>query len=326
MPLPSPKSSLEGVELKRTRELLPEVMWRESSASTNAELRDLLQSRASVGRQMPHGTLLATAHQTAGRGRLDRSWLTPPGTALAVSMLVRGFGVPVGGGRAANGAGSASWGELGPAWLPLIAGSAVQGALQPMFTAACNVETDGYDDELVGFEQREVLRVGVKWPNDVHVRDEANAIAGSPGKKLCGILCELLPDGSAIVGMGINVLIPEWELPTDRATSLLAAGAAVGDAETFDDAAGADLADRLITGVASELLKLAELAGAHPDAARNRVLRNSLTLGSEVRVHLPGGEIVDGRARALAADGSLVVDLPTGGELTVSAGDVQHLR
>lgn len=314
------------MELKRTRELLPEVMWREASASTNAELRDLVQARASVGNQMPHGTLLATANQTEGRGRLDRSWLTPPGTALAVSVLVRGFGVPFNGGRAASAAATPGWGELGPAWLPLIAGSAVQGALQPVFTAACNGETDGYDDELVGFEQREVLRVGVKWPNDVHVRDEDDAIAGRPGKKLCGILCELLPDGSAIVGMGINVLIPEWELPTDRATSLLAAGAAVGEAENFDDPAGADLADRIITCVASELLKLAELAGVHPDAARNRVLRNSLTLGSEVRVHLPGDEIVDGRARALAADGSLVVDLPTGGELTVSAGDVEHLR
>lgn len=316
------------MELKRTRELLPEVMWCESSASTNAELRSLVQRGADVGAPVPHGALLATANQTEGRGRLDRSWLTPQGTAIAVSMLVRGFGRAHHGVRnaAAGTPSTSNWGELGPVWLPLIAGSAVQGALQPFFTAACDGETDGYDDELVGFEQREVLRVGVKWPNDVHVRDEDDAIAGRPGKKLCGILCELLPDGSAIVGMGINLLIPDWELPTDRATSLLAAGAAVGNAESLADAAGAELADRVIAGVASELLKLTELAGTHPDAVRNRVLRNSLTIGTEVRVHLPGGELVDGRARALAADGSLVVDLPTGGELTVSAGDVEHLR
>jgi BirA family biotin operon repressor/biotin-[acetyl-CoA-carboxylase] ligase len=56
------------------------------------------------------------------------------------------------------------------------------------------------------------------------------------------------------------------------------------------------------------------------------VARASLTIGAEVRVHLPGGEIVDGRARALAEDGSLIVDLPTGGVLEVSAGDVEHLR
>ena len=305
-------------------------MWRETSPSTNAELRELVQANA--GASLPHGTVLATANQTAGRGRLDRSWLTPPGTALAVSMLVRGFGLPHHahhGHHAHRGLDTTAtphWGELGPAWLPLIAGSAVQGALQPFFTAACDGETDGYDDELVGFEQREVLRVGVKWPNDVHVRDEDDAIAGRPGKKLCGILCELLPDGSAIVGAGINLLIPEWELPTDRATSLLAAGAAVGGAENLDDVVGGELADRVLAKVASELLKLTELAGTHPDAVRNRVLRNSLTIGTEVRVHLPGGELVDGRARALAADGSLIVDLPTGGELTVSAGDIEHLR
>ncbi|MHA3683381.1 biotin--[acetyl-CoA-carboxylase] ligase [Leucobacter sp. HY1908] len=334
------------MELKRTRELLPEVLWREASASTNAELRDLAQDRARAGAPLPHGALLATDNQTAGRGRLDRGWVTPPGSALAMSVLVRGFGLhpqhghreheqhhhqhehqhEQGSGSVAPNVAFAQWGEFGPAWLPLIAGSAVQAALQPLFTAACDGETDGYTDDLVGFEQREVLRVGVKWPNDVHVRDEDDAIAGRPGKKLCGILCELLPDGSAIVGMGLNVLIPEWELPTGRATSLLAAGAAVGGAESFADHAGAALADHLLATIAHELLKLAELAGTHPDAVRNRVLRSSLTLGTEVRVHLPGGELVDGRARALAADGSLVVDLPTGGELTVSAGDVEHLR
>ena len=313
------------MELKRTREVLPEVLWRDASASTNAELRELAQDRARAGDPLSHGALLVTDNQTAGRGRLDRGWVTPPGSALAISVLVRGFGeAPQR--DAAPGAQFGQWGEFGPAWLPLIAGSAVQAALQPLFTAACDGETDGYTDELVGFEQREVLRVGVKWPNDVHVRGEDDAIAGRPGKKLCGILCELLPDGSAIVGMGLNVLIPEWELPTDRATSLLAAGAAVGGAETFFDPAGAALADQLIATIAHELLKLAELAGTHPEAARNRVLRSSLTLGTEVRVHLPGGEVVDGRARALAADGSLIVDLPTGGELTVSAGDVEHLR
>lgn len=291
------------MDLPRTRDLLPRVEWRESSPSTNAELRELALEASRGGSPLPHGTLLVTDRQTAGRGRLDRGWVTPPGQALAASILVRGFGDPTGG----------TWGELGPGWLSLIAGSAVQSALQPLF--------------VVGPESRlEAKRVGVKWPNDVHVRDEDDAIAGSPGKKLCGILSELLPDGSAIVGVGINVLIPEWELPTDRATSLLAAGAEVFGAETFEDEAGADLADRVLAGVAGELLRLSALAGSDDRAVRIRAARNSLTLGSEVRVHLPDGSLVDGRARRLDDTGALVVDLPTGGELTVSAGDVQHLR
>lgn len=308
------------MELWRTRGVLAEVIWRESSPSTNAELRALATRPG--GDALPHGTLLATSNQTAGRGRLDRSWVTPPDTAIAASLLIRGFT------------------GLGIGWLPLLTGSAVVAALQPFFG--------------------EGLRVGVKWPNDVHLRDEEDAIAGRPGKKLCGILCELLPDGSVVVGTGINLLIPEWELPTERATSLLAAGAdlmagaaSVGSASaesvpagaasagsarselagehegadpSLADALGHDLADRVLAAYAGELLRLIELAARDPDAARARVARHSLTLGTEVRVHLPGGEVVDGRARRLAEDGSLMVDLPTGGVLTVSAGDVEHLR
>ncbi|GAB2547562.1 biotin--[acetyl-CoA-carboxylase] ligase [Leucobacter ruminantium] len=281
------------MELSRTRELLPRVIWRETSPSTNAELRDLATGAgpavdAGEG-SLPHGTLLATANQTAGRGRLDRGWVTPPDAAVAASLLVRGFG-----------------GALGPGWLPLIAGAAMSAALQPYFGAG--------------------MRVGLKWPNDVHVRDEEDAMAGRPGLKLVGILCELLLDGSVIVGTGINLLLPEWELPTERATSLLAAGADVGGAETLADAAGQRLADEVIAAYAAELLRLAAVAAEQPAAVRARVARSSLTLGTEVRVHLPGGEVFDGRARALAEDGSLIVDLPTGGELTVAAGDVEHLR
>lgn len=286
------------MDLTRTRELLPDVMLREESPSTNAELRALAVARAESGDPLPHGALLLTTHQTAGRGRLDRGWVTPPGTAVAASLLVRGFGAGAGAGERDA--------PLGPGWLPLLAGSAITAALQPFFT-------DG-------------RRVGVKWPNDVHLRDEDDAIAGRPGRKLCGILCEMLPTGDIVVGTGINLLLPEWELPTERATSLLAAGADVGGAESLADDAGQDLADRVVAAYAAELLRLAAWAAEDPDRARSRVLRHSLTLGTEVRVHLPGGEIVDGRARGLAEDGSLVVDLPTGGELVVSAGDVEHLR
>jgi BirA family biotin operon repressor/biotin-[acetyl-CoA-carboxylase] ligase len=74
------------------------------------------------------GTVLVAEYQTAGRGRLGRSWQAPPGTGLAVSMLLRPS-VP------AN-----RW-----PWLPLLAGVAVVEALH----AHPGTET--------------VL----KWPNDV---------------------------------------------------------------------------------------------------------------------------------------------------------------
>lgn len=277
------------MDFPRTAAVLPRVIWRAQSPSTNAELREIVETASAP---LPHGTLLVTADQPAGRGRLGRGWVLPAGEGLATSVLLR----------------AGSWGELSPGWLSLLAGVALSEALQRFFPPAAG------------------LRVGVKWPNDVHVRDEDAAIAGQPGQKLCGVLCELLQSGDVIVGAGINLFVPEWELPTPRATSLLAAGGAVGEAANVADAAGAALADALLSDYTERLLGLVSLGAQDADAVRRRVLRASLTIGAEVRVHLPGGEVVDGRAAALAADGELVVHLPTGGELVVAAGDVEHLR
>ncbi|MFJ6679896.1 biotin--[acetyl-CoA-carboxylase] ligase [Microbacterium sp. NPDC091382] len=80
----------------------------------------------------PHLSVVVTRDQRAGRGRLDRTWVTPPDSALAVSVLLRVDAVPV----AARG------------WIPLIAGAAMTAAVRAQI------------------EDREV---GLKWPNDVLV-------------------------------------------------------------------------------------------------------------------------------------------------------------
>jgi BirA family biotin operon repressor/biotin-[acetyl-CoA-carboxylase] ligase len=51
--------------------------------STNARAQRLAIAGA------PHGTLVTAAAQTAGRGRQGRAWLTPPGRALACSLVLR---------------------------------------------------------------------------------------------------------------------------------------------------------------------------------------------------------------------------------------------
>jgi BirA family biotin operon repressor/biotin-[acetyl-CoA-carboxylase] ligase len=51
--------------------------------STNARARELAQAGA------PHGTAVTADEQTAGRGRQGRGWATPPGSALAVSLVIR---------------------------------------------------------------------------------------------------------------------------------------------------------------------------------------------------------------------------------------------
>ena len=47
----------------------------------------VLLERARAGAQ--HGVVLVAGHQTAGRGRLDRSWESAPGSSLLVSVLLR---------------------------------------------------------------------------------------------------------------------------------------------------------------------------------------------------------------------------------------------
>ncbi len=120
---PTPRPPLDAARLREalrdTRDLTVEVV--EEAASTNV----LIADRAREG--APDGLVLVAEYQSAGRGRLDRTWETPPGSALTFSVLLR----PTSPTR--------SW-----PWLPLLTGYAVGKAL----------EAAGYD-------------AGVKWPNDV---------------------------------------------------------------------------------------------------------------------------------------------------------------
>jgi BirA family biotin operon repressor/biotin-[acetyl-CoA-carboxylase] ligase len=62
----------------------PRVHLREIG-STNDRARAFAHAGA------PHGTLVTTGLQTAGRGRQGRTWVTPPGRALLLSLLLRDF-------------------------------------------------------------------------------------------------------------------------------------------------------------------------------------------------------------------------------------------
>jgi BirA family transcriptional regulator, biotin operon repressor / biotin---[acetyl-CoA-carboxylase] ligase len=59
------------------------VEWVEEVDSTNQVLLD----RARTGER--EGAVLVADHQTAGRGRLGRTWEAPPGSSLLVSVLLR---------------------------------------------------------------------------------------------------------------------------------------------------------------------------------------------------------------------------------------------
>jgi BirA family biotin operon repressor/biotin-[acetyl-CoA-carboxylase] ligase len=49
---------------------------------------DSVTSTQDIARPLPIGSIVVAEHQTAGRGRLDRRWESPPGTALLVSFVL----------------------------------------------------------------------------------------------------------------------------------------------------------------------------------------------------------------------------------------------
>jgi BirA family biotin operon repressor/biotin-[acetyl-CoA-carboxylase] ligase len=62
---------------RRVGQPRPDVVWVKSVASTQE-----------IARPLPIGSVVVADHQTAGRGRLDRRWESPPGTALLVSFVL----------------------------------------------------------------------------------------------------------------------------------------------------------------------------------------------------------------------------------------------
>jgi len=279
--------------LTASRREVPALLWRDSAESTNSEL-----VRLAADPGLPAFTTLVTTDQTAGRGRLDRSWIAPAGTALAVSVLVRAPAVA-----------AASLG-----WLPLAAGAA-------MFDAVAGVLPPG-------------VRVGIKWPNDVLL----------DGRKVCGILSELVPADAAssgiavVIGAGVNLTMSAEQLPVATATSLTLAGADADAADDAGDAAATDaaaadagLTDRVLAAYLHSLIALVTaLFQSGGDAVASglhaAVVERCSTIGRDVRVELPGGAHLLGRAVGIDGIGRLQVRDDADQLRAVAAGDIVHLR
>lgn len=75
------QDSLRAAALAAGIEVAP--VFHEAIGSTSTEAMRLAQGGA------PEWTIVATNHQTAGRGRLGRTWETPPGVALTFSTILR---------------------------------------------------------------------------------------------------------------------------------------------------------------------------------------------------------------------------------------------
>ncbi|MFI8631126.1 biotin--[acetyl-CoA-carboxylase] ligase [Microbacterium sp. NPDC077663] len=170
----------------------------------------------------PHLSVVVTRDQTAGRGRLDRTWVTPPDSALAVSVLLRVDAVPVA--------------ERG--WIPLVAGAAMTSAVRAQLG------------------DREV---GLKWPNDVLVGGLkicgilAEVMPGDPHTVVVGagvntrMTAAQLPVPTATSFAALALTADEDQLLGDYLTGLRDAIAALAVGGTTADAAKDEVRELCLT-------------------------------------------------------------------------------
>jgi len=253
------------------------------TGSTNADLL----ARALAG--APEGVVLAAEEQSAGRGRMGRTWVAPPRAALTFSLLVRPSAVP----PARRG------------WLPLLAGVAVASAV----IAVTGVQTR------------------LKWPNDVlagpaklgGILAEAtgNAVVVGVGLNVSAEPGELPPPGpSALAATSLRI-------------AGSAASQIVGSAAPAAPAAPAreSVLIAILAGFEGWYLAWCQ-AGGDPERCglRAEYTRLSGTIGRRIRAELPGGQVLSGLAAGVDPDGRLLVRVSSGTVVPVAAGDVVHLR
>ena len=104
------------------------IEYLKEATSTN----QILMSMAEQG--IPSGFLLVAEQQSAGHGRMDRKWFSPPGQNLYFSMMIRPEIIP----------------HKAPQ-LALVVAAAIYIALKKLYP---------------------VLDVGVKWPNDIFISNK----------------------------------------------------------------------------------------------------------------------------------------------------------
>ena len=144
--------------------------------STNREAAQLAQA------EVEHGTVVVADSQTAGRGRLSRTWFSPPGANLYCSIILRVMRPPE---RLVE------W----LSWLPLISAIAAAEAI----------------------EQVSSIHVSVKWPNDLLISErKVGGILCESGTRPQSDPFQIIG-----IGINVNVDHDDWPADLrDSATSL----------------------------------------------------------------------------------------------------------
>ena len=142
------------------------------------------------------------------------------------------------------------------------------------------------------------VSIGVKWPNDLLIGE----------KKFVGMIAQATKKG-VVLGIGINVDMTADELPVDDATSLALEG--------FSNLDRNEILATIINHFEINL-EMWE----HDQSFLAQYRSASVTIGKDVEVTLPGGEVIRSKAVDISNAGALLLE--DGSEVTV--GDVVHLR
>jgi BirA family biotin operon repressor/biotin-[acetyl-CoA-carboxylase] ligase len=202
-------------------------VWRsvqvvETVGSTNAVLA------AEAADEAPEGMVLVAEHQEAGRGRLDRVWVSPPRAGLTVSVLLRPD-VPA----------------SRRAWLPLLTGVALAEAVR----------------DATG------VRAALKWPNDLLAAD-GGKLAGIlaeavDGAVVVGVGLNVSTTEGELPEGGTSLLLAGAR-NTDRSALLVSyLGALVGRYRRWT----ATLGDPVQSGLARDYLAWSATVGAQVQVA-----------------------------------------------------------
>lgn len=250
------------------------------------------------------GAVVVADEQTAGRGRLERRWETPPGRALLVSVVVAGSHLPE-----------------RPAQLPMIAGLAVLDAVMQAVSLPVTTQSPRHFTNTATVDRHASCAppksagdfFRLKWPNDLI------ALLPTGPVKVAGLLAESSLDSQgiryAVLGIGINVNQRADELPAPRSGGL--------PPVSLHTLFGHDFArEKLLIALCRALSAL--LAGpGRPSAAEIHARWQAalINVGRAVMVHDRTGNW-QGQVVGTDIDGALLVEDETRRRVPVEVGDV----
>lgn len=248
----------------------PAIEHVDETGSTNSDLLARVHAAAAGGAPAFAPCLLVAGRQTAGRGRHGRRWHGAAGASLTLSLAWPFARVDLSG-------------------LSLAVGVALADALEPPPAAG---------------------RIGLKWPNDLWLLDDAAEASRRGGRKLAGVLVETAPFARgrvAVIGVGLNIAAQSVPDAASGIAALAELDAAATPATTLQR-----IAPALIAAV-----RRFESAGfatfADRFAARD-LLRGRRVVGDAAAAGIAGV------AMGVDADGALLL-ATTSGPMPITSGD-----